>query len=117
VELNLLDLVPVRNREWEELEDRQIIILQPKIRNPWLARWLLPRMKRPHYRVKLDTFGSWVWNRCDGRKTVKEIGLSLKEHFGETVEPVYDRLGIFLNQLEQSEFIQFVNSNDHSEVQ
>ena len=114
MERNLLDLIPVRIREWEKLAQNQIVILQPKFRNRWLARWLLPRMKRPHYRVKLDEFGSWVWIHCDGRTTVKEIGFSLKERFGETIEPVYDRLSIFLNQLERSRLIQFMNSNNQS---
>lgn len=114
MELDLLDLVPVKNRDWEELEDKQIVILQPKFRNRWLARWLLPRMKRPYFQVKLDEFGSWVWNRCDGEKTVREIGTEMRAKFGEKIEPVYDRLERFLRQLEESKFIVYSHFTDES---
>lgn len=104
-QVNLLDLIPIRNREWEELDSEHVVILDPKFKNKILAKWLLPRLKNPYFRVKLDAYGSWVWSQCDGQTTVRQIGISLRERFGEGVEPVYERLRIFLRVLERNKFI------------
>ena len=71
--LNLLELVPQRVAKWEE-KDGQIIILKPKFTHPWAVKNILPRLRKPYYRVKLDEIGSAVWQLCDGQRTVKEIG-------------------------------------------
>jgi len=102
---NLLDVTATRNREWEQTEDGRVIILQPKFTNKWLVAWLMPRMHRPHFRIKLDEFGSWVWLECDGQRTVQEIATSLKTKFGERTEPVCDRLGQFINRLVHYQFL------------
>lgn len=107
MELNLLDLKPTRNINWENGEGDLIVLLKPKFSNRWLAKLFLPRMKRPHYRIKLDDFGSLVWNCCDGKTTVRQIGASLQKKFGDKVEPVYERLGVFLRQLEENKFVIF----------
>ena len=102
---NLLDMIATRNREWEQTEDGRVIILQPKFTNKWLVAWLIPRMRRPHFRIKLDEFGSWVWLECNGRRTVEEIATSLQAKFGEKTEPVYERLGQFINKLAHYKFL------------
>ena len=104
---NLLDLIPVRNLEWVDNEQNLVVLLKPKFSNRWLAKYILPRMKRPNYRISLDAFGSAVWNSCDGKNTVAEIGEKLKKEFGDRVEPVYERLALFFQQLERSRFIRF----------
>ena len=86
-----------------------VILLYPKFRNKLLVKFLLPRMKKPDWKIRLDEFGSWVWQRCDGRATVREIAEGMREHFGEKVEPVYDRLGLFFKKLESDQFIQYEN--------
>jgi hypothetical protein len=37
------------------------------------ARWIQPRLRRPHVRITLDKIGSFVWKRCDGQTTVGDI--------------------------------------------
>ena len=106
--INLLDLIPGRKCQWE-MEGETVIILYPKFRNKLLVRTILPRMKKPHWKVHLDDIGSWVWQRCDGRATVREIAEGMKDHFGEKVEPVYERLSIFLRSLEGDKFICYEN--------
>ena len=108
---NLLDLIPTRNRQWEMGDGDKVVILRPKFEDHWLGRWLLSRMKNPHYRVRLDAYGSWVWMKCDGRCTVKEIADGLKKHFGESIEPVYERLALFLNQLWRGRFIVYQDNS------
>ena len=112
-EVNLLDLKPSRTYEWETDGNDGVIVLVPKFRNRLLVSWLLPRLRSQHFRVKLDAFGSHVWLNCDGTKTVHEIGQSLKQRFGHTIEPVYDRLAVFIKRLQQERFIQFTETKDH----
>jgi len=38
-----------------------------------------------------------------------DIGCQLKEKFGEKVEPLYERLGAFFQNLEKNKFITFKN--------
>ncbi len=103
--INLLNLVPVRNISWEKNEEGLIVLLKPKIKNPFFAKRLLPRLKSPHYKIKLDSVGSFLWEKCDGKMTVKELAEKLKANFGEGVEPLYDRLNLFLQSLEKNRFI------------
>ena len=108
-EINLLDLIPARNLQSEKNAEGLYTLLKPKFSHPLLVKHLLPRLKRPHFKVKLDEIGSFIWNLCDGKNTVKEIGLRLKDEFGERVEPLYERLGFFFHSLEKNRFIDFKN--------
>ena len=105
--INLLDLIPVRKIEWEKREEGLVELLKPKFKHPFLKKHLLPHIKRPHYRIKLDSVGSFIWDLCDGNRSVKEIAKSLKAEFGDKVEPLYDRLALFLHSLEKNRFIEY----------
>jgi hypothetical protein len=108
-DINLLELIPVQNLQSEKNEEGLFTLLKPKFSQPLLAKYLLPRLKRPHFKVKLDEIGSFIWNLCDGNHAVKEIGLRLREEFGDRVEPLYERLGVFFQSLEKNRFISFKN--------
>lgn len=104
---NLLELIPQRLARWEEVDDR-VIILKPKFTHPWMIKHILPRLKKPYYRVKLDEIGSSVWRLCDGQRTVKEIGEILSQNYGEKIEPLYERLGYFFQMLERNRFLKLL---------
>jgi len=108
-EINLLDLIPVKNIEWQRNEEGHIVLLKPKIKNPFLAKHLLPRFTNPFFRIKLDAVGSFIWELCDGHLTVKELGRKLKDKFGNKVEPLFDRLALFFHDLEKNHFIYYKN--------
>ncbi len=59
--VNLLDLKPVRTLDWQTAESDRVILLVPKFKNSFLVRWILPRLKSSHFKVKLDAYGSCVW--------------------------------------------------------
>ena len=59
-----------------------------------LEKWL----RAPSHEVHLDDIGTFVWQRCDGATRVGSIAEAMREHFGERVEPVEDRLVLFLQQ-------------------
>lgn len=106
---NLLDMCPVPSIKWEQAEDGLITLFTPRFSNKWMVKHILPRMKHQDLKIHLDEFGSWVWQQIDGHTTVFQIAKNLQEKFGESVEPVYDRLGLFINHLARRQFITLTN--------
>lgn len=105
--INLLELVPVRTISWEKTQEGLVVLLKPKFRLPFLVKHLLPHLKKPHYRIKLDSIGSFVWEQCEGDRSVKELAEGMSREFGESVEPLLDRLTFFLQNLEKNRFIYY----------
>ena len=101
-------LRPQRLLDWQSEPDGSVIILKPKVANPRLARYLSHWLKNPFYRVHLDEVGSFVWRRCDGRHTVEQILGEMRTEFGDSVEPAFERLTLFLARLYRGKFIRYV---------
>jgi hypothetical protein len=101
----LPDMVPNRTRRWEEDSQGRVRVFLPRYGDSSLGRWLADRVGRPDVAVNLDEFGSAVWNGCDGRNTVARIAELLRDRFGERVEPVDERLGMYLWGLFQRRMI------------
>jgi hypothetical protein len=108
--INLLELTPEQRATWETAENGNVVVLIPKFQHELLVKWLVPHLKYPHVRVKLDRLGSFVWKQCDGRTTVAEIAERLRSEFTETAESAEDRIRTFLLMLEKSDL---VNLNAH----
>ncbi|MDK2800681.1 MAG: hypothetical protein PWP27_2171 [Clostridiales bacterium] len=103
---NFLDLIPVikRNQSWIKKENGLIEIIIP--RNKILDRIVRIFHKTPKVmRIELDKVGSCVWKNIDGKKNIEEIGKILKAEFGQEVEPLYQRLGTYINILKNNKFI------------
>lgn len=105
--VNLLDLVPVRAADWDEGEER-VILIRPHpasrgLRAPldWLIYLLAPR------RLKLDDLGSFCWLSMDGVRTAGEIASLLRTRFGSAAEPAEERLGRFIHMLQREELVSF----------
>jgi hypothetical protein len=103
--INLLELTPEQRATWETAENGSVVVLVPKFHNELLVRWLVPRLKYPHVRVKLDQLGSFVWKQCDGRTTVAEIAARLRTEFADSAESAEDRIRTFLLTLEKSDLV------------
>ncbi len=108
-EINLLELVPCRIIEYNTDEDVIVTLQAPRFKSNFMRKWLQPRLKRPFLRVKLDDIGSSVWMLCDGRRKIKEISEIMERQFGNKIEPCYERLGSFFQQLEYARFIAYSN--------
>lgn len=106
-QINLLNLIPVQNVKCDLLEGGLVVLRKPKYSHPLLAKQLLPRMKHPYYKIKLDEIGSFFWLNCDGTRTVQEIAELHRTNFGEKVEPLYERIAHFLASLEKNRCIIF----------
>ncbi|ELC8441136.1 PqqD family peptide modification chaperone [Clostridium perfringens] len=58
------------------------------------------KVKIPMYKkIAFDEYSSEVFLQIDGNKTVKEIGEELEAKFGDKVQPLYERLLVFLNHI------------------
>lgn len=56
----------------------------------------------PEYkRTAMDEYGSSVFLQIDGSRTVRDIGKYLEEKYGDKVQPLYERLLLFVSHLEQ----------------
>ena len=61
-------------------------------------------------KITLDELGSWIFLQIDGKKNVKDIGESLEVKYGDKVQPLYERLLLFLNHIDVNcNYIQKIN--------
>jgi hypothetical protein len=104
-DINLLDLIPERMFGDSTNEEGNIVVDMPRFHIPWMQRYLVPKRKDPFIKIKLDRFGSRVWLRCDGAANVNEIADALVAEFGDEVQPVHERLGVFFRLLKQRGFV------------
>lgn len=102
--INLLELVPRRQCEYDIDEDGRVTVKIPRFKHNWMKN-LVPSWKSPYIRTKLDEVGSFVWKQCDGKTAVHDIGERMLEEFGEEIEPVYERLKVFFKQLGQRGYV------------
>jgi hypothetical protein len=102
---NQLDTVFLINEQLDyETDDRRLVTVLRK-QDHWIQRCARKlRFRIPAYRrIEMDDFASFVFLSIDGRRTVKEIGELLAEQYGEQINPLYERLLMFLNHIEQNE--------------
>lgn len=92
----------------EVIEDDLVVVLRPRYMSGPLARWLQPRLRKPNFRVRLDAIGSFVWQQCDGVRTVSQLVVAMEQHFGKKVEPALPRLRLFLGEMERGKMIRLI---------
>lgn len=110
---NFLELIPKKNNtlEWVVNDEGLVQIIIP--RNGILDRIVRVFFKTPKVmRIDLDSIGSCVWKAIDGRRNIQDIAKILKEEFGENVEPLYERLGAYINILRNNKFITLEKVSD-----
>ncbi len=106
--INYLDLIPVRTEQirWS-FDNKKRVTLE--IDNTGFFNKLAQNFfKKPKTSyVHLDEMGSYVWPLIDGKKSVEELSILVKEEFGEKAEPLYERLIKYFEILKSYEFIHF----------
>lgn len=102
-----LELTPYRIYEYETLEDGCVNVLIQKFKNPNLQFFLLPRNKSKHIKIKLDAFGSATFQLLDGNRNVQLVCNELILQFGESIQPVEDRVSKFIFLLYNNKLISF----------
>ena len=112
-DINYLELIPLAKHS-HNINDKGLVdILVPRFKNKQM-QWLLPRHRSPFIRANLDEFGSEAWLNINGNNTVANIGINLTEKFGDRINPVYDRLTLFLTELYKNGFITFKELNERN---
>ncbi|MGE5432719.1 MAG: PqqD family protein [Syntrophomonadaceae bacterium] len=106
-EANYLELTPYRVYREEVDENGIVTVLVPKFTNRLLAKYLLPRLKSTHFKIKLDEIGSATWMQIDGKKNVQQIADILDGIFGDKIQPVYERLTRFFTRMYMEGYISF----------
>lgn len=99
-----LEAKPIRKADWIE-EDGRVRIKVIKFKSKF-GRWLCRVFKKPNFFfINLDEIGSFIWKRCNGKKTVEQILEELEETYGE--EKMKERLYFFLLSLKKYGYIEF----------
>ena len=103
---NFLDKKPVHNSEinWNA-DESGIVTLE--IENKGIANRIAQvLLKKPKITyIHLDEMGSFVWPLIDGEKTITDISVFVKEHFGDKADPLYERLAKYFQILESYKFV------------
>ncbi|ASJ11534.1 PqqD family protein [Thermococcus thioreducens] len=107
---NYLNLIPVRNEkiELKKIDGKYYLLVPMDSKLDFLAR----KLHGEYRRIELDEVGVYIWELCDGRRTVREIGKALKARFGNEVEPLYERLITFLIELGKRYLIEFKKTDE-----
>lgn len=58
--------------------------------------------------IYLDKIGSFIWQEIDGKKTIYQIAKKLKNEFGESINPLYERLLKYFEILSEYKFVVFI---------
>lgn len=107
---NYLEKIPVRNEniQWKQDENGAVTL---EIENTGFFNKVAQKFfKKPKISyVHLDENGSFLWPLLDGEKSILDLGVLVKEHFGEKAEPLYERLAKYFQILESYKFIEFRN--------
>lgn len=105
--VNLLDVCPIRQADWRQEEEGVTLTRRhPKARGKrGLAARLDHWLGTPH--LKLDGTGTFAWIRFDGRTTVREVAEALRQTYGESAEPVEQRLGAFVRLLHREGLVSY----------
>lgn len=110
---NFLELVPKRDEDlqWETKEDGLVEIIIP--RQGLLDKIVRLFFKTPKaMKIALDDVGTCVWKAIDGERNIEKIAEILKKEFGKDAEPLYQRLGTYINILRNNNFIILQKESD-----
>lgn len=104
---NYLDFVPVPNPRNTWSEEDGIVTIHMVHRGFYdrLVQKLFHTPPVSH--IKLDEYGSFLWLRIDGEKSVGALAEALREEYGEAAEPLYDRLVHYMQILRNNRFVLF----------
>lgn len=103
---NFLELVPKKNKKYEYEINNEGLVQILILRDSFLEKAVRMFFNTPKVmKIDLDPYGSFVWNTIDDTKNIEEIGHALQKEFGEKIDPLYERLGTYINILKNNKFV------------
>ncbi len=110
---NYLDKIPMHkpNLKWDKENDGTVCLhIENKGVFNRIAQLLFKKPKVSH--IHLDEIGSFLWCEIDAKRSLAELSAPFGEHFGEKVEPKYERLCSFIELLKEYGFIEFTENTE-----
>lgn len=105
-DFNYLDVIPVKQQSVNWSADDTGAVTLEVINKGFFCLLTQKLFGKPKISyIHLDETGSFVWPLIDGERSVAEIGELLKAQFGESAEPLYERLVKFFTVLENCGFV------------
>ncbi|MBU1101351.1 MAG: PqqD family protein [Bacteroidetes bacterium] len=95
---------PVRSVDFDINEG----LVTLKFKNPrpsFLDKYVFKENLKRDIKLDLDEIGSFVWNNCDGKMSIKEIAEKTKTELGENIEQVETRVELFVEKMSVSKFV------------
>jgi len=106
---NYLELTPICVASSEtDRQNNKVIVLVPRFTNRFICKHIVPKLKTPYIKVKLDEIGSASWLLINGKLKVAMIANELAEKFGGATSDFESRLTKFLTFLYEQRLITFV---------
>ena len=109
---NYLDYVPVHSEtcRYEIGSESKVTIY---VKNKGMFHWIAQKLFHPPKttQIDLDEMGNFIWPLLDGTHTIDEIGIMVRQRFGEKAEPLYERLVLYILSLKNYGFIRLANQN------
>ena len=101
---NYVEKIPTHNKTWELTKEG---LVEVTVENKGFYNTLAQKLfKKPRFSfIKLDEFGSFVWQEIDGQKTIYEIGQNLSKKHPKAGEKLYERLCGFIKILERNDYV------------
>lgn len=102
---NFLDFIPCINDKNTWSEENGIVTIHMTNTGfyHFIAQKIFKTPKVSH--IDLDEYGSFVWKNIDGKNTVYDIGVLVKEKYKDKAEPLYERLVHFFKILKNNKFV------------
>ncbi|MBE5922499.1 MAG: PqqD family protein [Lachnospiraceae bacterium] len=106
---NYMDYIPTCNPLYTWDADEKGIVTVHVVNKGFYNLLAQKFFKRPRIsHIKLDIYGSYVWQQMDSKRTVFEISKLVGERFGEDAEPLIPRLVKYFQILYDNKFIGYV---------
>jgi len=103
---NYLERIPKRKQDlnWET-DEKGLITLLIENRGVFnrIAQTCFKKPKISY--IHLDEMGSFIWPLIDGETSVLELAEKVDARFGESAQPLYERLAKYIQILESYSFI------------
>lgn len=105
VKENYLDFVPVYNGFSYTINENGRVEIK-MLNQGFYNRLAQIFFGRPGYSfIELDEFGTFVWQSIDGKRSVYDICMLIRDRFGEAAEPLFIRAVKFFQILGRCKFI------------
>ena len=119
-QLNLLelisdDLIPVRKVQ-HEIINNFVVLKFKNSKKGFIDKLFFKNKKEVTDKIDLDEIGSFIWLLIDGKKSVNSLINFTSEKFGEKVEPVDQRVKLFLKQMNDNHLIILFKKEENKSI-